>query len=153
MFPLRCLQDGPHCQQFCQPQKKTLLLCVSTTNLCVHDPSMGLIMIGNVISHFLFHPSYYISNNWIAFDERFRHNPRNNTFTSVYETPININAKKQSKASSEVRLRQCTARPSGSSLTHCVVLRGWHKQLCTVCQDWNIYRGLSWLDYFWDSSL
>lgn len=130
MFPLRCLQDGPHCQQFCQPQKKTLLLCVSTTNLCVHDPSMGLIMIGNVISHFLFHPSYYISNNWIAFDERFRHNPRNNTFTSVYETPININAKKQSKASSEVRLRHCTARPSGSSLTHCVVLGGWHKQLC-----------------------
>uniref|UniRef100_A0A8C5HI81 LIM zinc-binding domain-containing protein n=1 Tax=Gouania willdenowi TaxID=441366 RepID=A0A8C5HI81_GOUWI len=29
------------------------------------------------------------------------HNPRNNTFTSVYETPVNINAKKQSKASSE----------------------------------------------------
>lgn len=32
-----------------------------------------------------------------------RHNPRNNTFTSVYETPININAKKQRTASSEVR--------------------------------------------------
>lgn len=32
-----------------------------------------------------------------------RHNPRNNTFTSVYEAPININAKKQSAASSEVR--------------------------------------------------
>lgn len=32
-----------------------------------------------------------------------RHNPRNNTFTSIYEAPININAKKQSAASSEVR--------------------------------------------------
>lgn len=41
------------------------------------------------MSIFLSHPS--------------RHNPRNNTFTSVYETPVNINAKKQSKASSEVR--------------------------------------------------
>ncbi|KAM8836590.1 nebulin-related-anchoring protein [Spinachia spinachia] len=34
------------------------------------------------------------------------HNPRNNTFTSVYETPININAKKQSKASSELKYRE-----------------------------------------------
>lgn len=33
-----------------------------------------------------------------------RHNPKNNTFTSVYETPVNINAKKQSVAASEVRL-------------------------------------------------
>lgn len=39
----------------------------------------------------------------ICVSHPFRHNPRNNTFTSVYETPININAKKQSKASSEVR--------------------------------------------------
>uniref|UniRef100_A0A3B3SDZ4 LIM and SH3 domain protein 1 n=1 Tax=Paramormyrops kingsleyae TaxID=1676925 RepID=A0A3B3SDZ4_9TELE len=31
------------------------------------------------------------------------HNPKNNTFTSVYETPVNINAKKQSEAVSEVR--------------------------------------------------
>ncbi|MBN3311496.1 NRAP protein, partial [Atractosteus spatula] len=30
------------------------------------------------------------------------HNPKNNTFTSVYETPINLNAKKQSEAVSEV---------------------------------------------------
>ncbi|XP_075948940.1 nebulin-related-anchoring protein [Anarhichas minor] len=34
------------------------------------------------------------------------HNPRNNTFTSVYATPININAKKQSKASSELKYRE-----------------------------------------------
>uniref|UniRef100_A0A8C5HIM0 LIM zinc-binding domain-containing protein n=1 Tax=Gouania willdenowi TaxID=441366 RepID=A0A8C5HIM0_GOUWI len=34
------------------------------------------------------------------------HNPRNNTFTSVYETPVNINAKKQSKASSELKYRE-----------------------------------------------
>ncbi|KAF7204368.1 nebulin-related-anchoring protein isoform X2 [Nothobranchius furzeri] len=43
-------------------------------------------------------------NNFISHKKRpycSVHNPRNNTFTSVYETPININAKKQSKASSE----------------------------------------------------
>uniref|UniRef100_A0A669AV51 Nebulin-related anchoring protein n=1 Tax=Oreochromis niloticus TaxID=8128 RepID=A0A669AV51_ORENI len=45
-------------------------------------------------------------NNFVSHKKRpycSVHNPRNNTFTSVYETPININAKKQSKASSEVR--------------------------------------------------
>uniref|UniRef100_A0A3Q3BP25 Nebulin-related anchoring protein n=1 Tax=Haplochromis burtoni TaxID=8153 RepID=A0A3Q3BP25_HAPBU len=42
-------------------------------------------------------------NNFVSHKKRpyCSHNPRNNTFTSVYETPININAKKQSKASSE----------------------------------------------------
>uniref|UniRef100_A0A3B5LKB8 Nebulin-related anchoring protein n=1 Tax=Xiphophorus couchianus TaxID=32473 RepID=A0A3B5LKB8_9TELE len=44
-------------------------------------------------------------NNFVSHKKRpycSVHNPRNNTFTSVYETPININAKKQSKATSEV---------------------------------------------------
>uniref|UniRef100_A0A3Q1GTL3 Nebulin-related anchoring protein n=1 Tax=Acanthochromis polyacanthus TaxID=80966 RepID=A0A3Q1GTL3_9TELE len=43
------------------------------------------------------------ANNFVSHKKRpyCSHNPRNNTFTSVYETPININAKKQSKASSE----------------------------------------------------
>uniref|UniRef100_A0A3B5AT56 Nebulin related anchoring protein n=1 Tax=Stegastes partitus TaxID=144197 RepID=A0A3B5AT56_9TELE len=44
------------------------------------------------------------ANNFVSHKKRpycSRHNPRNNTFTSVYETPVNINAKKQSKASSE----------------------------------------------------
>uniref|UniRef100_A0A3Q3MRM6 Nebulin-related anchoring protein n=1 Tax=Mastacembelus armatus TaxID=205130 RepID=A0A3Q3MRM6_9TELE len=39
-------------------------------------------------------------NNFVSHKKRpycSVHNPRNNTFTSVYETPININAKKQSK--------------------------------------------------------
>ncbi|XP_013769872.1 nebulin-related-anchoring protein isoform X2 [Pundamilia nyererei] len=43
-------------------------------------------------------------NNFVSHKKRpycSVHNPRNNTFTSVYETPINIKAKKQSKASSE----------------------------------------------------
>uniref|UniRef100_A0A3B3U7U4 Nebulin-related anchoring protein n=1 Tax=Poecilia latipinna TaxID=48699 RepID=A0A3B3U7U4_9TELE len=42
-------------------------------------------------------------NNFVSHKKRpyCSHNPRNNTFTSVYETPININAKKQSKATSE----------------------------------------------------
>ncbi|XP_034049965.1 nebulin-related-anchoring protein isoform X1 [Thalassophryne amazonica] len=35
------------------------------------------------------------------------HNPRNNTFTSVYKTPINISAKKQAKASGETYQSQC----------------------------------------------
>ncbi|XP_041939746.1 nebulin-related-anchoring protein [Alosa sapidissima] len=34
------------------------------------------------------------------------HNPKNNTFTSVYETPININAKKQAEAVSELKYRE-----------------------------------------------
>ncbi|XP_041124381.1 nebulin-related-anchoring protein isoform X4 [Polyodon spathula] len=34
------------------------------------------------------------------------HNPKNNDFTSVYETPININAKKQSEAISEIKYRE-----------------------------------------------
>ncbi|XP_061611448.1 nebulin-related-anchoring protein isoform X1 [Phyllopteryx taeniolatus] len=46
------------------------------------------------------------ANNFVSHKKRpycSVHNPRNNTFTSVYETPININAKKQSKASSELK--------------------------------------------------
>ncbi|XP_058841339.1 nebulin-related-anchoring protein isoform X1 [Acipenser ruthenus] len=34
------------------------------------------------------------------------HNPKNNDFTSVYETPANINAKKQSEAISEIKYRE-----------------------------------------------
>ncbi|XP_076743628.1 nebulin-related-anchoring protein isoform X3 [Maylandia zebra] len=48
-------------------------------------------------------------NNFVSHKKRpycSVHNPRNNTFTSVYETPININAKKQSKASSELKYRE-----------------------------------------------
>lgn len=44
------------------------------------------------------------ANNFVSHKKRpycSVHNPRNNTFTSVYETPININAKKQTMASSE----------------------------------------------------
>uniref|UniRef100_A0A3B4VHN2 Nebulin-related anchoring protein n=1 Tax=Seriola dumerili TaxID=41447 RepID=A0A3B4VHN2_SERDU len=40
------------------------------------------------------------ANNFVSHKKRpycSVHNPRNNTFTSVYETPININAKKQTK--------------------------------------------------------
>uniref|UniRef100_A0A3P8TJC2 Nebulin-related anchoring protein n=1 Tax=Amphiprion percula TaxID=161767 RepID=A0A3P8TJC2_AMPPE len=45
------------------------------------------------------------ANNFVSHKKRpycSVHNPRNNTFTSVYETPININAKKQSKYWSNV---------------------------------------------------
>ncbi|MEQ2276927.1 hypothetical protein XENORESO_014861 [Xenotaenia resolanae] len=48
-------------------------------------------------------------NNFVSHKKRpycSVHNPRNNTFTSVYETPININAKKQSKSSSELKYRE-----------------------------------------------
>uniref|UniRef100_A0A8C2U9W9 Uncharacterized protein n=1 Tax=Coturnix japonica TaxID=93934 RepID=A0A8C2U9W9_COTJA len=31
------------------------------------------------------------------------HNPKNNAFTSIFETPINLNAKKLSEVVSEVR--------------------------------------------------
>uniref|UniRef100_A0A8C9WUP2 Nebulin-related anchoring protein n=1 Tax=Sander lucioperca TaxID=283035 RepID=A0A8C9WUP2_SANLU len=49
------------------------------------------------------------ANNFVSHKKRpycSVHNPRNNTFTSVYETPINVNAKKQSKASSELKYRE-----------------------------------------------
>ncbi|KAM7370772.1 hypothetical protein PAMP_010293 [Pampus punctatissimus] len=49
------------------------------------------------------------ANNFVSHKKRpycSVHNPRNNTFTSVYETPININAKKQAKASSELKYRE-----------------------------------------------
>ncbi|XP_073451972.1 nebulin-related-anchoring protein [Aquarana catesbeiana] len=34
------------------------------------------------------------------------HNPKTNTFTSVYDTPLNMNAKKQSEAISEIKYRE-----------------------------------------------
>ncbi|XP_044033613.1 nebulin-related-anchoring protein isoform X3 [Siniperca chuatsi] len=49
------------------------------------------------------------ANNFVSHKKRpycSVHNPRNNTFTSVYDTPVNINAKKQSKASSELKYRE-----------------------------------------------
>lgn len=45
---------------------------------------------------------WYILNILLRF-LFFRHNPKNNAFTSVFETPININAKKLSEVVSEVR--------------------------------------------------
>uniref|UniRef100_A0A8C2EK10 Nebulin-related anchoring protein n=1 Tax=Cyprinus carpio TaxID=7962 RepID=A0A8C2EK10_CYPCA len=44
------------------------------------------------------------ANNFVSHQKRPYckvHNPKNNTFTSVYETPVNINAKKQSEAAKE----------------------------------------------------
>ncbi|KAF7705378.1 nebulin-related-anchoring protein [Silurus meridionalis] len=49
------------------------------------------------------------ANNYISHQKRpycHVHNPKNNTFTSVYETPININAKKQAQAVSEIKYRE-----------------------------------------------
>ncbi|KAK7122489.1 hypothetical protein R3I94_019565 [Phoxinus phoxinus] len=49
------------------------------------------------------------ANNYVSHQKRPYcqvHNPKNNTFTSVYETPVNINAKKQSVAASENRYRE-----------------------------------------------
>uniref|UniRef100_A0A8C3FBC7 Nebulin related anchoring protein n=1 Tax=Chrysemys picta bellii TaxID=8478 RepID=A0A8C3FBC7_CHRPI len=45
-------------------------------------------------------------NNFVSYQKKpycQAHNPKNNTFTSIYETPVNINVKKQSEAVSEVR--------------------------------------------------
>ncbi|XP_036428590.1 nebulin-related-anchoring protein [Colossoma macropomum] len=49
------------------------------------------------------------ANNFVSHQKRPYcqvHNPRNNTFTSVYETPVNINAKKQAQAVSEIKYRE-----------------------------------------------
>ncbi|XP_059892423.1 nebulin-related-anchoring protein isoform X3 [Gadus macrocephalus] len=49
------------------------------------------------------------ANNFVSHQKRpycSVHNPRNNSFTSVYQTPVNINAKIQSKASSELKYRE-----------------------------------------------
>ncbi|XP_028844222.1 nebulin-related-anchoring protein [Denticeps clupeoides] len=48
-------------------------------------------------------------NNFVSHEKRPYcqvHNPRNNSFTSVYETPVNINAKKQAQAASELKYRE-----------------------------------------------
>ncbi|NXA36266.1 NRAP protein, partial [Eudromia elegans] len=48
-------------------------------------------------------------NNFISHEKKpycQAHNPKNNTFTSVFETPININAKKQSEMISEIKYRE-----------------------------------------------
>lgn len=49
------------------------------------------------------------ANNYVSHQKRPYcqvHNPKNNTFTSVYETPVNINAKKQSEAVSENKYKE-----------------------------------------------
>ncbi|NWI10472.1 NRAP protein, partial [Crypturellus soui] len=48
-------------------------------------------------------------NNFISHEKKpycQAHNPKNNMFTSVFETPININAKKQSEMISEIKYRE-----------------------------------------------
>ncbi|XP_065263274.1 nebulin-related-anchoring protein [Emys orbicularis] len=48
-------------------------------------------------------------NNFISYQKKpycQAHNPKNNTFTSIYETPVNINVKKQSEAVSEIKYRE-----------------------------------------------
>ncbi|XP_078499967.1 nebulin-related-anchoring protein [Lissotriton helveticus] len=48
-------------------------------------------------------------NNFVSYQKKpycQAHNPKNNTFTSVYETPLNVNAKKQSEAASEIKYRE-----------------------------------------------
>lgn len=65
----------------------------------------------------------------------FRHNPRNNTFTSVYEAPINMKAKMQNQASGEVSPRHRAPRPGTPAACHCSERSGYrHKQLLS-CLD------------------
>ncbi|XP_068255813.1 nebulin-related-anchoring protein isoform X4 [Nyctibius grandis] len=48
-------------------------------------------------------------NNFVSHEKKpycQAHNPRNNAFTSVFETPININAKKLSEVVSEIKYRE-----------------------------------------------
>ncbi|XP_030045254.1 LOW QUALITY PROTEIN: nebulin-related-anchoring protein-like, partial [Microcaecilia unicolor] len=48
-------------------------------------------------------------NNFVSYQKKpycHAHNPRNNTFTSVFETPVNIHAKKQSESVSEIKYRE-----------------------------------------------
>ncbi|XP_053548678.1 nebulin-related-anchoring protein isoform X2 [Bombina bombina] len=48
-------------------------------------------------------------NNFVSFQKKpycYAHNPKNNTFTSVYETPVNLHVKKQSEAFSEIKYRE-----------------------------------------------
>eukprot|EP00079_Xenopus_tropicalis_P028234 XP_012823068.2 PREDICTED: nebulin-related-anchoring protein [Xenopus tropicalis] len=48
-------------------------------------------------------------NNFVSFQKKpfcQAHNPKLNTYTSVYETPVNIHVKKQSEAVSEIKYRE-----------------------------------------------
>lgn len=60
----------------------------------------------------------------------FRHNPRNNTFTSVYEAPINMKARMQNQASGEVSPCLHAPRPGTPVARQC---SGYcHKRTCRV---------------------
>uniref|UniRef100_A0A8C9WYI6 Nebulin-related anchoring protein n=1 Tax=Sander lucioperca TaxID=283035 RepID=A0A8C9WYI6_SANLU len=68
------------------------------------------------------------ANNFVSHKKRpycSVHNPRNNTFTSVYETPINVNAKKQSKASSEVKYTQDYEQSKGKGSFPAMITPGY----------------------------
>uniref|UniRef100_A0A665VGR3 Nebulin-related anchoring protein n=2 Tax=Carangiformes TaxID=1489907 RepID=A0A665VGR3_ECHNA len=68
------------------------------------------------------------ANNFVSHKKRpycSVHNPRNNTFTSVYETPININAKKQTKASSEVKYTEEYEQSKGKGSFPAMITPGY----------------------------
>uniref|UniRef100_A0A671WVC2 Nebulin-related anchoring protein n=1 Tax=Sparus aurata TaxID=8175 RepID=A0A671WVC2_SPAAU len=68
------------------------------------------------------------ANNFVSHKKRpycSVHNPRNNTFTSVYETPVNINAKKQSKASSEVKYTEEYEQSKGKGSFPAMITPGY----------------------------
>lgn len=52
--------------------------------------------------HLIYKMSFFVKVTGVCVYDLCRHNPKNNTFTSVYETPINMNAKKQAETVSEV---------------------------------------------------
>uniref|UniRef100_A0A8D3C1M3 Nebulin-related anchoring protein n=1 Tax=Scophthalmus maximus TaxID=52904 RepID=A0A8D3C1M3_SCOMX len=86
------------------------------------------------------------ANNFVSHKKRpycSVHNPRNNTFTSVYETPININAKKQSKASSEVKYTEEYEQSKGKGSFPAMITPGYQaaKKASTLASNLEYKKG------------
>ncbi|KAM9326442.1 nebulin-related-anchoring protein [Gastrophryne carolinensis] len=74
-------------------------------------------------------------NNFVSYQKKPYcqvHNPKNNTFTSIYETPVNVHAKKQSEAVSEIKYREEGERYK--SVFHWDMKTSVHEQNCKMEQ-------------------
>uniref|UniRef100_A0A8B9K5X8 Nebulin-related anchoring protein n=1 Tax=Astyanax mexicanus TaxID=7994 RepID=A0A8B9K5X8_ASTMX len=88
------IQNCARCGFVVYPAEKISLISQNWHKACFHCEVCKMVL---------------TANNFVSHQKRPYcqvHNPRNNTFTSVYETPVNINAKKQAEAVSEIKYRE-----------------------------------------------
>ncbi|XP_051959174.1 nebulin-related-anchoring protein isoform X2 [Xyrauchen texanus] len=88
------VQKCARCGFVVYPAEKINLISQNWHKSCFHCEVCKMVLTAN----------NYVSHQKMPYCQV--HNPKNNTFTSVYETPININAKKQAEAVSENKYRE-----------------------------------------------